>query len=92
MDFSHKPGAGSSTVQEPAPDPEQIDRQLSRLEEQLDKLPAGHPVAEELRQEIDTLRAMLESRDAEHGWSDEENQSIRRSLQSIAERLAGSGK
>jgi hypothetical protein len=68
-------------------DPERIDRILSKLEEKIDELPSDNPGAQDLRQEIETLRAIVESLDAEHGWNTEQQHSIRSALRKIGEML-----
>jgi hypothetical protein len=68
-------------------DPDRIDNILSGLEAKIDEMPSDNPGAQELRQEIETLRAMVESLDAEQRWSAGQQQSIRSALNKIGEML-----
>ena len=58
-------------------DPDHIDQLLADMEKELDKMPADLPVAEEIRQEIETLRAMVESLHANQGWRGEQHRQAR---------------
>jgi dienelactone hydrolase len=77
----------SDGTHEHAFDPDRIDQLLADMEKELDKMPSDIPATEELRQEIETFRAMVESLHANHGWHGEENRSARAAVQAIAQRL-----
>jgi uncharacterized coiled-coil DUF342 family protein len=87
MNSSRRPDAVSGHVRGQELDPEQIDRLLADLEKQLEKMPPDVSTTEEIRQEIETLRAMIESFHTNHGWSSDEQRSFRTTAQKIAERL-----
>jgi hypothetical protein len=89
MSLFKRPGAVPAKTEEPDLHPDKIDALLADLEEQVGKLPADSPATQDLRQEIETFRAMVESLHANHGWSHENFRSMRRTVQEIAERLKG---
>lgn len=87
MNSFNRPDAVSGAATEQQLDPDRIDHLLADLEKQLEKMPPDIPATEELRQEMETFRAMVESLHANHGWSGEEYRSTRTAVQKIAERL-----
>jgi hypothetical protein len=70
-------------------DLERIDRLLSRLELDLQNTGADTSTAQELKMEIETLRAMIESAQAGNGANQEKHHSIRTSFQNMTDRLEG---
>jgi hypothetical protein len=70
-------------------DPDRLDQMLADLEKELDKMPHDIPATQELRQEIETFRAMVESLHVNQGWRGEEYRSVRTTVKAIAERLKG---
>ncbi|MDB5726935.1 MAG: hypothetical protein JWQ00_140 [Noviherbaspirillum sp.] len=79
------PGA----AHEPQLDLERIDRLLAKLELELQKTGADTPTAQELKMEMETLRAMIESAQAGNGVTTEKHHSIRASFQNMTDRLEG---
>jgi ribosome assembly protein YihI (activator of Der GTPase) len=87
MNSPKRPDGHRGPADEEELDPDRIDSLLSRLEAKIDEMPSDNPGAQELRQEIETLRAMVESLDAEQRWSAGQQQSIRSALTKIGEML-----
>jgi hypothetical protein len=89
MNSSQKPDIVPTTAPNKELDPDRIDRLLADLERELENSSPDNPTSQEIKQEIETLRAMVESRGANRGWSNEEHRSVRTSLHNLIERLEG---
>jgi hypothetical protein len=70
-------------------DPDRIDQLLAALEKQLERMPPDIPATEELKLEIETLRASIESFHANAGARGEQGQAIRAAAERIMERIRG---
>jgi uncharacterized protein involved in exopolysaccharide biosynthesis len=84
-----RPEAVSGSRHDEDLDPDRLDQLLADLEKQLESLPPDIPTTNELRQEIETLRAMIETVSSNKDWGSEERRAIRTTAQRIAERLKG---
>lgn len=84
-----RPEAVSGSRHDEDLDPDRLDRLLADLEKQLESLPPDIPVTDELRQEIETLRAMIETVASNKDWSSEERRAVHTTAQRIAERVKG---
>jgi hypothetical protein len=87
MNSPKRPDGPPHWADEEELDPDRLDRILGKLEEQIDEMPSDNPGAQDLRQEIETLRAIVESLDAGRRWSTEQQHSIRSALRKISDML-----
>lgn len=68
---------------------ERISRLVSELEQELANAPSDLPNAQELREEIASLKTALASRHDEEGWIRERLHAVRSTLQNISAEVEG---
>lgn len=68
---------------------DRINRLISDLEQELANAPADTPHLQDLREEIETLKKVLQSPETRHGWIEDGLHSIQTSLRNMTATVEG---